>query len=322
MAAPKSQVPAIMKGAGLAPWVYLAPALLIMIFFVVYPTFNTIYLSLMDASGVNSAATECQPGQPCWGILENYRHALTDGTMLAAFRNNLLWIVLMVPGTTGVGLLIAVLVDRLDCRIRLLGISIDCESLAKGVVFLPMAISFVGASVIWDYMYNYKAQGNQIGLLNAIVTALGLQPIPWTTTGPWLNNVALIIVGVWMWTGFCMTILSAALKGVPDELLEAARIDGANEWRVFWSIVVPVIAPTIVVVLTTMTINVLKIFDIVYVMGKGQPGTQVIATRMYIEQFNKFNSGLSSAIAVVLILAVLPIGYINIRQFREQEAMR
>jgi alpha-glucoside transport system permease protein len=289
---------------------------------VVYPTFNTIYLRFLDANGANSAATECQQGQPCWGILENYRHALTDGTMLAAFRNNLLWIVLMVPGTTGVGLLIAVLVDRLDCGIRLPGISINCESLAKGVIFLPMAISFVGASVIWEYMYNYKAQGNQIGLLNAIVTALGLQPVPWTTTGPWLNNVALIIVGVWMWTGFCMTILSAALKGVPDELLEAARIDGASEWRVFWSIVVPVIAPTIVVVLTTMMINVLKIFDIVYVMGGGRPDAQVIATRMYQEQFVKYNSGLSSAIAVVLILLIIPVGYMNIRRFRQQEAMR
>ena len=159
-------------------------------------------------------------------------------------------------------------------------------------------------------------------MLNGIVTALGFDPIPWTTTGPWINNVALIIVGVWMWTGFCMTILSAALKGVPEELLEAARTDGANEWTIFRRILVPIISPTIVVVLTTMTVNVLKIFDIVYVMGKGQPGTQVIATRMYIEQFSKFNSGLSSAIAVVLILAVLPIGYINVRRFREQEAMR
>lgn len=311
MAAPKGQVPAIMKQAGLAPWFYLAPALLIMLFFVVYPTVNTIYLSFLDTEGEQSATVTCQEGQPCWGIFENYRHALTDETMLLAFRNNLLWILLMVTGTTGLGLLIAVLVDR-----------VKYEPLAKAVIFLPMAISFVGAGVIWGYVYQYQAQGDQIGLLNGIVTALGFKPVPWTTTGPWINNVALIIVGVWMWTGFCMTILSAALKSVPAELLEAARVDGANEWTVFWKILVPIIAPTIVVVLTTMTVNVLKIFDIVYVMGKGQPGTQVIATRMYIEQFNKFNSGLSSAIAVVLILAVLPIGYINIRRFREQEAMR
>jgi alpha-glucoside transport system permease protein len=309
--AAKSQVPEIMKQAGYAPWLYLAPALLIMLFFVVYPTVNTIYLSFLDTEGEQSAAVTCQEDQPCWGIFENYRHALTDETMLLAFRNNLLWIILMVPGTTVIGLIIAVLVDR-----------IKHEALAKAVIFMPMAISFVGAGVIWEYVYHFRAEGNQIGLLNGIITALGFDPIPWTTTGPWINNVALIIVGVWMWTGFCMTILSAALKGVPAELLEAARVDGANEWTVFRRILVPIISPTIVVVLTTMTVNVLKIFDIVYVMGKGQPGTQVIATRMYIEQFNKFNSGLSSAIAVVLILAVLPIGYINVRRFREQEAMR
>jgi alpha-glucoside transport system permease protein len=311
MAAKKGQVPAIMKQAGLAPWLYLAPALLIMLFFVVYPTVNTMYLSFLDPDGVQSAAVTCREGEPCWGIFENYRHALTDETMLLAFRNNLLWIILMVPGTTGIGLIIAVLVDR-----------IKQEALAKAVIFMPMAISFVGAGVIWTYVYDFQSQGNQIGLLNAIVTAFGFDPVPWTTTGPWINNVALIIVGVWMWTGFCMTVLSAALKSVPGELLEAARVDGANEWTVFWKILVPIIAPTIVVVLTTMTVNVLKIFDIVYVMGKGQPGTQVIATRMYLEQFNRFNSGLSSAIAIVLILAVLPIGYINVRRFREQEAMR
>jgi len=311
MAAPKGRVPTIMKQGGLVPWLYLGPALLILLFFVVYPTVNTIYLSFLDPKGVQSAAATCREGEPCWGVFENYRHALTDETMLLAFRNNLLWIILMVTGTTVLGLLIAVLVDR-----------VKYESLGKAVIFLPMAISFVGAGVIWNNVYQYRAQGEQTGLLNAIVTALGFEPVAWTTTGPWLNNISLIIVGVWMWTGFCMTILSAALKGVPDELLEAARVDGANEWTVFWKITVPIISPTIAVVLTTMTVNVLKIFDIVYVMGKGQPGVQVIATRMYTEQFNKFNSGLSSAIAVILILAVMPIGYINIRRFREQEAMR
>jgi alpha-glucoside transport system permease protein len=311
MAPRKSVVPAIMKQARYAPWLYLAPALLIMLFFVVYPTINTIYLSFMDGHAVQSAAATCVEGQPCWGILENYRHALTDQTMLQAFRNNLLWIVLMVPGTTLLGLVVAVLVDR-----------IRYEALAKAIIFLPMAISFVGAGIIWVYVYDFKAQGGQIGLLNAIVTALGLEPVPWLTTGPWVDNIALIIVGVWMWTGFCMTILSASIKSVPKELLEAARVDGATEWSIFWRIIVPIISPTIIVVLTTMTVNVLKIFDIVYVMGKGQPGTQVIATRMYLEQFSRFNSGLSSAIAVILILAVLPIGYINIRRFREQEAMR
>jgi alpha-glucoside transport system permease protein len=310
--AAKSQTPAIMKRAGPAPWLYLAPALLIMLFFVLYPTVNTIYLSFRDKTGDLSAATTCLEGQPCWGAFENYRHAVTDDPMLQAFRNNLVWIALMVPGTTALGLLVAVLVDR-----------VKYEPVAKAVIFLPMAISFVGAGVIWKYVYDFQPQGDQIGLLNAIVRGLSLRPVPWLTHESWIvPNLAIIIVGVWMWTGFCMTILSAALKGVPAELLEAARVDGANEWTVFRKITVPIIAPTIVVVLTTMTVNVLKIFDIVWVLGKGQPGTQVIATRMYIEQFNNFNSGVSSAIAIILILAVLPIGYVNVRRFREQEAMR
>ncbi len=307
----KGQVPKIMQQGLLMPLIFVVPALLILTFFVVYPTINTIGLSFKDADGEQSAATMCREGQPCWGIFEQYRHALTDEVMLRAFRNNALWIVLMVTGTTGMGLLIAVLVDR-----------VKYEPLAKAVIFLPMAISFVGAGIIWSFVYDYASWGNQTGILNAIVTGLGSKPIPWLTRGPWLNNVCLIIVGIWMWTGFCMTILSAALKGVPTEILEAARVDGANEWKVFWKITVPMIMPTITVVITTMVVNVLKIFDIVYVMGGGQPGVQVIATEMYHEQFVKYNSGLSSAIAVVLIVLIIPVGYMNIRRFQQQEAMR
>jgi alpha-glucoside transport system permease protein len=305
-------VPKIMKQGRVAPWLYVGPALIIMLVFVVYPTFSTLGLSVLDQQGQESAASTCRAGEPCWGILENYRHALTDAPMLLAFRNNLLWILLMVSGSVLLGLFIAVMVDR-----------VKYESLAKALIFMPMAISFVGAGVIWRFIYDYQSPpSQQIGLLNAIITGLGGESIPWITRGPWINNVALIVVGNWIWTGFCMTILSAALKGVPDEILEAARIDGATEWQVFWRVMVPMIAPTITVVITTMIINVLKIFDIVYVMGQGQPGVQVIATRMYQEQFIKFDSGYSAAIAVVLILAIVPIGYINIRRFREQEAIR
>ena len=307
----KERAPKIMQQGLLMPLLFIIPALLILTFFVVYPTINTIGLSFRDAKGEQSAAVMCQEGQPCWGPFENYRHVLTDEVMLLAFRNNALWIILMVTGTTGLGLLIAVLVDR-----------VKYEPLAKAVIFLPMAISFVGAGIIWGFVYDYKSYGSQIGILNAIVTGLGGKPIPWLTRGPWLNNICLIIVGVWMWTGFCMTILSAALKGVPTEVLEAARVDGANEWTVFWKVTVPMIMPTITVVITTMVVNVLKIFDIVYVMGGGQPGVQVIATRMYQEQFIKYNSGLSSAIAVVLLLLIVPVGYMNIRRFQQQEVMR
>jgi alpha-glucoside transport system permease protein len=171
-------------------------------------------------------------------------------------------------------------------------------------------------------MYYWKSDPPQIGLLNAIVTSVGAEPVPWTTGNAVTATLAMIVVGIWMWTGFSMTILSAALKGVPEELIEAARVAGANEFQIFSQVTVPIILPTIVVVLTTMTINVLKIFDIVFVMGKGQPGTQVIATRMYIEQFAADNTGLSSALAIILILAVLPIGWVNVRRFREQEKIR
>jgi alpha-glucoside transport system permease protein len=304
------QIPQIMKQGKIAPWLYVAPALLIMIAFIVYPGINTFLLSFKNADATQSAATACVEGQPCWGIFENFRYALTTPKMLNAFRNNLLWVFLMVGGTVGMGLLIAVLADR-----------VKYESLAKAIIFMPMAISFVGAGVIWKFVYNYGSGQVQIGLLNGIVTALGGEPISWLTE-PAVNNYALIVVGVWMWTGFCMTILSAALKGVPTEIIEAARVDGATEWSVFWKIMVPIIMPTIAVVITTMVINVLKIFDIVYVMTGGNYGTEVIANRMYGEMYISHQSGRSAAIAVILILLTIPFMIWNIRRFREQEAIR
>src|SRR5690606_5390477 len=160
------------------------------------------------------------------------------------------------------------------------------EAAAKSIIFLPMAISFAGAGVIWRFMYTYRpADAPQIGLLNQIMVWLGREPVGWLIERPWVNNFALIAVGVWIWTGFCMVILSAAYKGIPKELLESARIDGANEWQVFWGISYPSIKPTIAVVATTMIINVLKVFDIVYVMTNGSFDTEVIANRMYKEMF-------------------------------------
>ncbi|HDD24625.1 MAG TPA: sugar ABC transporter permease [Chloroflexi bacterium] len=299
-----------MKQGRVVPWLYIAPALLIMTAFIVYPGVNTFLLSFKNADATQSAATACQEGATCWGILENYRYALTSPIMRTAFRNNLLWGILMVGGTVGLGLTIAVLADR-----------VKYESLAKAIIFMPMAISFVGAGIIWKFVYAYGTSNVQIGLLNAIVTALGGEPISWLSE-PAINNYALIVVGVWMWTGFCMTILSAALKNVPDEILEAARVDGANEWVVFWQIMVPIIMPTIAVVVTTMVINVLKIFDIVYVMTGGNYGTEVIANRMYGEMYISHQSGRSAAIAVLLILLTTPFMVWNVRRFRAQEAIR
>jgi alpha-glucoside transport system permease protein len=224
--------------------------------------------------------------------------------------NNLTWILLMVSGTVLLGLAVAVLSDR-----------VRYEPLAKSVIFLPMAISFVGAGVIWKFMYDFGTSQVQIGLLNAIVTALGGKPVSWLTA-PQMNTIALIIVGVWMWTGFCMTILSAAIKGVPVEILEAARMDGASEWQAFQHVTIPIIWPTMTVVITTMVITVLKIFDIVYVMTGGNYGTEVIANRMYGEMYTSFQTGRASAIAVVLIAVIVPAMIYNIRRFRQQEATR
>ena len=249
-------------------------------------------------------------GQPCWGIFENYRYAITSTVMQTAFLNNLIWIIVMVSGTVALGLLIAVLADR-----------VKYEAVAKSIIFLPMAISFVGAGVIWKFVYNFGSGQVQIGLLNAIVNALGGKPVSWLTE-PQVNTIALIVVGIWMWTGFCMTNLAAALKGVSDEILEAARVDGANEWQVFWKITVPQIMPTIVVVITTMVINVLKIFDIVYVMTGGNYGTEVIANRMYIEMYKNYDPGRASAIAVLLIIIIIPFMVLNIRRFQKQEETR
>jgi len=310
MAAQTETVPSIMRQGRITPWVYLLPALIVMTTFIVYPGLNTLYLSFRNVDNTAWAGADCLAGQPCWGLLENYRYALTSDIMLTAFGNNLKWIVLMVSGTVLLGLLIATLADR-----------VRYEPIAKAIIFLPMAISFVGAGVIWKFVYDYGSGQVQIGLLNAIITALGGQPVSWITE-PQINTVALIVVGVWMWTGFCMTILAAALKGVPTEILEAARVDGATEWQAFWRITVPHILPTLTVVVTTMIINVLKIFDIVYVMSGGNYGTEVIANRMYIEMYTSFKTGRAAAIAMVLVAVIVPAMIFNIRRFRAEEAIR
>ena len=229
--------------------------------------------------------------------------------MLIVLRNNLLWLVFFTLVTVVLGLIIAVLADR-----------VKYEQVAKAVIFIPMAISFVAAGVIWKFMYEYKPAGaTQIGTVNAVLTAI----FPHFEPQAWLfnraeNNWALIIVGIWMWTGFSTVILSAALKGIPDELVEAARIDGANEFQIFFRILLPQLMPTLTVVSTTLVITVLKVFDIVYVMTNGNLGTEVIANRMYKEMFNYRNFGRASALAVILLLAIIPVMAINIRRFGQK----
>ena len=301
--------PKIMDQGRVVPWLYVIPALLLIAVFVVYPTINTTILSFKDKTGELPASVDCVAGQPCWGAFENYRYALTNAEMTTALKNNALWLLLMVPATVAIGLLIAVLADR-----------VRYESMVKAVIFMPMAISFIGAGVIWQFMYAFvSGGGEQIGVLNAIMVALGLDPIPWLSTAV-INNLALMVVGVWLWAGFSMTILSAALKSLPSEVLEAARVDGASEWYLFWKIMIPMILPTITVVTTTMIIIILKIFDIVFVMTGGNFGTEVIANRMF--KLIVTDSGRSTAIAVILLILTIPIMIINVRRFREQEATR
>jgi alpha-glucoside transport system permease protein len=298
-----------MKQGRWAPWLYILPALVIMTVFIVYPTIGTFRLSLMDDTGAHSAATTCVVGQACWGAFENYHYALTNPDMLLALRNNALWLLLMVPGTIAGGLFFALLADR-----------VRYESIAKAIIFMPTAISFIGAGVIWRFVYDIETGGGaQIGVLNAIIVGLGGQPVTWLSD-PTINNFSLMVVGVWLWAGFCMTILSAAIKNVSAEMLEAARVDGANELQVFTKILFPSITSSIIVVTTTLAIIILKIFDVVFVMTDGNYGTEVIANRMF--RLIVTNVGQSTAIAVILILLTIPIMVFNIRRFRSEEAAR
>jgi alpha-glucoside transport system permease protein len=314
--------PTVMRQGKLAPWLYLLPAIIIMSVFILYPMINTINLSFKNADSSASAATTCREGEACWGMFENYRYALTaeldltnaktawDSFWLSSYGNMFKWLIVMVSSTVGLGLIFAVLVDR-----------IKHEALAKAIIFMPMAISFVGAGVIWKFMYNYGTAQVQIGLLNAIITMLGFEPVSFLSKIP-LNTFMLILVGIWMWTGFCMTILSSAIKSIPEEVIEAAHIDGANNFKTFTKIQIPIIMPTIVVVITTMVINVLKLFDIVYVMTGGNFNTEVIATRMYTEMYTNSQYGRGTAIAVILVVLIIPFIIMNIRRFAQQEAAR
>lgn len=282
------------------PWAYIAPALLILGGYLVYPALRTAYLSFYGERSEEFVG------------LANYVFAFTSDPMLISFRNNALWLIVATAGTVGFGLLIAVLADR-----------VRYERYVKTLIFLPMAISFVGAGVIWKYIYAFRpGTSAQIGLLNAInVNLLNNEPVAWLFNVP-ENTFFLILVFVWIWTGFAVVVLSAALKGIPQEILESARVYGANEWQVFWRIMVPMIGSTIAVVATTMVIYVLKVFDIVYVMTNGNRETEVIANRMYKEMFQFRDFGRASAIAVILLLAIIPMMVINVKRFQQQEAQR
>jgi alpha-glucoside transport system permease protein len=245
------------------PYVFVGPAMVILFAYLVYPTVHTLLLSFRDAKSDNFIG------------LANYVFALTDRKMLIVLRNNLLWLVFVTGFAVGLGLIIAVMVDRIG----------KWEPIAKSVIFVPMAISAV-----------------QTGLLNAVVVALGGDPVGWLIQRPW-NNFFLIVVYIWMLTGFCMVVLSSGVKGVPGELLEAARIDGANEVRIFFSVIIPCIRGTLITVTTVVLVMVLKVFDIVFVMTSGM--------------FKFRNFGRGSALAIILLILVIPVMVYNIRGMRE-----
>jgi alpha-glucoside transport system permease protein len=281
---------------GLTVVVFIGPALVVVGYFLVVPTLRTLATSTLDRNGVEFVG------------LANFVAVFTDRAMQEALRNNLLWIAVGATGSVLLGLVIAALADRSRF-----------ERLAKAIVFMPLAISLVGAGVIWNFVYAYRDPASpQIGLLNAIWTGLGGDPQAWIAQNqPW-NNVFLIVIVVWLQTGFAMTIFSAAIKGVAAELLDAGRIDGASELQVFGRIVLPMILPTIITVTTTIVIFTLKIFDVVLVMTGGQYGTNVIATEFYHQYFVNRNAGFGSAIAVVLLVAVIPVMLYNVRQLRDR----
>ncbi|MBI9081902.1 MAG: sugar ABC transporter permease [Pseudodesulfovibrio sp.] len=278
------------------PFIFIGPAVLIMAWYLAVPVIRTLILSFKDDIGMN------------WVGLANYKFAFTDQIMLETFRNNLLWMVVGTSFSVGIGLLVAVLADRSRF-----------ETIYKSIIFMPMAISFVGAGVIWKFVYTYKGEGvgiQEIGLINAIVLALGGQSQPWLNIPPW-NNLFLIVIMVWLQTGFAMVVLSSAIKGIPAELLEAARIDGANEIQAFSHITVPYIKGTLLTVTTTIVIFSLKLFDIVRVMTGGNNGTNVIANEFYLQRFTYGNTGRASAIAIVLLVAVVPVIVNNLREFNK-----
>jgi alpha-glucoside transport system permease protein len=288
---------------GLMPYAFLAPGYALIGLMLLYPTIQTINYSFANAD-----ATE-------YVGLENYRTVLGSQEFQSAILNNVLWLILVPAITVFFGVVIAVLADKLSVR---------GEKVSKSVIFLPMAISFVGASTIWLLVYQYDpANEDATGLLNALWRAVGGEPQSWLqNSGLRLNSLLMMVILVWLQVGFAMILLSSAIKGVPEDTLEAARIDGASELQIFFRVVVPQIKGTIITVFITVVILVLKVFDIVYVLTDGRDKTQVIANLFFAKLFRDSQSGQASAIVVVLLLAVTPVLIYQVRHFRREELGR
>lgn len=276
---------------------FLAPTLVVIAIGLLYPAARTVYESFFDASGSSFVG------------LGNYETMLTDADQLQILRNTAVWVVATPLVSTFIGLVYAVLVD-----------GARFERFAKALIFLPMAISLVGASIIWKFVYDYKGSGeDQIGVLNGLLQALGFDTYRFLLTEPW-NTLFLIVILIWVQAGFAMTILSASIKAIPDDIVEAARLDGVGGLRMFRYITVPSIRPALIVVLTTISIATLKVFDIVRTTTGGNFGTSVLSYEFYVQSFRSFDQGLGAALATALFVLVSPIVIYNIRQMRRVEA--
>jgi alpha-glucoside transport system permease protein len=280
------------------PYFWALPAIGFATVFMIYPLLRTVVISFRNNA------------DDSWVGFNNYVYFFTFPDTVTSLRNSLLWLVFYTTVSVTLGVIIAILLDR-----------VRYESLAKIAIFLPVPISAVAASIIWKFMFDYQAPGTtQTGTLNALLGAAGQQPVAWLVNAT-TNNAALIFVGIWSITGFCMVILSASLKAISSEVLEAARMDGANEFQIVRLVVTPLLWPTITVVGTTMIINALKTFDIVYVLTAGAYNTDVIATQMF-SQLSHAHYSRAAAVGVVLFVAIVPLLIVNIRRFQQQEEQR
>jgi len=287
----------------LKPYVYILPALAAIGLFLIYPAVQTVVYSF-----ANQTSTR-------WVGLENYTDLLGEKDFQITLVNTLLWIIIVPTFVVVLGLAVAVLADRLGA---------GGERASKTLIFLPMAISGVAMAAIWRFVYEVRPEGEtQIGLQNAVWTAIGGNPVAWLQQDTLkLNTLLLMIILIWGQTGFAMVLLSAAIKGVPEDTLEAARIDGANERQTFFRVVVPQIWGTVITVFITVLIGVMKIFDVVYVMTGGNFNTNVIAVRFFNELITNGDAGKAAAIVVMLMIAVIPVMVYQVRNFRAEEASR
>lgn len=283
------------------PYALLLPAAAVIITFLIYPAITTVYASFLNEDSSQFVA------------FGNYLRLFTNRAFLSTLFNNLLWIAIAPTVIVAFGLLVAVLADRLKP---------GQEKVAKSVIFLPMAISMVGAATIWNLIYAFKPAGSpQIGLLNQMVVMFGGEPQTWLAMQGWrFNTILLMVVFIWTQVGYAMVLLSAAIKGVPEDTIEAGRIDGANERQIFFRVIVPQAWPTVITVFITVLISALKVFDIVYTMTNGNYNTNVLANLFYNSMFSSFDTGLASAVVVILMIMVIPVLVYQVRQFRIQEA--